>query len=182
MSTTRPHGQNYGIFISRRVTATTTAKNGDDKRQLSDDEALCLSTQHIQSPRTTATMTIDFSTIVSGVLAPGHSYMNGLKRQRINFDNLRAHSLRRRNLLIGSLRSQNLAAIKCGLAGDSLGCSSPRPILYELDLNGDETFLIGSLRSQNLATIKCGLAGNSLRCSSPRPILYELDLNSNETF
>ena len=47
MSTTRPHGQKYGIFLLRCVKATTTAKISDDKRQLSDDEALCLSTQHI---------------------------------------------------------------------------------------------------------------------------------------
>jgi hypothetical protein len=36
MSTTRPHGQKYGIFLLRCVTATTTAKISDDKRQLSE--------------------------------------------------------------------------------------------------------------------------------------------------
>jgi len=69
---------------------------------------------------------------------------------------------RGRDLLIGSLRSQNLAAIKSRLAGDSLGCSSPRPILYELDLNGDESQK-GSLRVHSLAVFVHGLLDNSLR-------------------
>jgi len=47
MSTTRPHGQEHGIFLSRRVTASMTAKIGNDERQVSDDEASCLSAQHI---------------------------------------------------------------------------------------------------------------------------------------
>ena len=34
-------------FSYHVTTATTIAKISDDKRQLSDDEALCLSTQHI---------------------------------------------------------------------------------------------------------------------------------------
>jgi len=47
MSTTRPHGQEHGIFLSRRVTATMTAKIGNDEQQVSDNEASCLSAQHI---------------------------------------------------------------------------------------------------------------------------------------
>jgi len=47
MSTTMPHGWEHRIYISRRIVGTTTAKIGGDEWQLSDDEALCLSTQHI---------------------------------------------------------------------------------------------------------------------------------------
>ena len=79
---------------------------------------------------------------------PANSVQTGLKQQR--------------NLLIGSLRSLNLAAIKSGLAGDNLGCSSPRPILYELDLNGDE-YRKGSLRVHSLAVFVHGLLDDSLR-------------------
>ena len=35
------------VFLSRRVTATMTAKIGNNERQVSDNEASCLSTQHI---------------------------------------------------------------------------------------------------------------------------------------
>jgi hypothetical protein len=92
---------------------------------------------------------------------PANSVRTGLKR--------------RRNLLIGSLRSQNLAAIESGLAGYSLGCSSPRPILYELDLNGDESRK-GSLRVHSLAVFVHGLLDDSLGVRAPA-ILIQNRLN-----
>jgi hypothetical protein len=66
--------------------------------------------------------------------------MNGLNGDELIFTFSGLISCGNNIFFIGSLRSQNLAAIECGLAGDSLGCSSPRPILYELDLNGNKTF------------------------------------------
>ncbi len=70
MSTTRPHGQEHGIFISRGVTATMTAKIGDDEQQVSDDEASCLSAQHIYIASRDFDEDNGKQTLVSGVLAP----------------------------------------------------------------------------------------------------------------
>jgi hypothetical protein len=49
------------------------------------------------------------------------------------------------------------AAIECGLVDDSLGGSSPQPVLYELDLYNNETSIGGGLRDHSLATIEGGL-------------------------
>jgi hypothetical protein len=49
------------------------------------------------------------------------------------------------------------AAIECGLVNNSLGGSSPQPVLYKLDLNYDKTSIGGGLRDQSLATIEGGL-------------------------
>jgi hypothetical protein len=50
-----------------------------------------------------------------------------------------------------------IAAIECGLVNNSLGGSSPRPVLYKLDLYNNKTSIGGSLRDQSLATIEGGL-------------------------
>ena len=47
MSTTRPRAQAPGIFISYCATAMRTTTIGNNKRQVSDGEASCASTQHI---------------------------------------------------------------------------------------------------------------------------------------
>jgi hypothetical protein len=49
------------------------------------------------------------------------------------------------------------AAIECGLVNDSLGGSSPQPVLNKLDLYNDKTLIGGGLRDQSLATIEGGL-------------------------
>jgi hypothetical protein len=43
---TRPHAQAHGIFILRHANAMTTTTIGDNKQQVSDNEALCASAQH----------------------------------------------------------------------------------------------------------------------------------------
>ena len=78
------------------------------------------------------------------------------------------------------IRAQSLAAIECGLAGNSLGVFEPLANSVQIGLIRRRSLLKGSLRSQNLAAIECGLAGNSLGCSSPRPILYKLDLKRRQ--
>ena len=85
MSTTRPHGWEHGIYISRRVVETTTAKIGGDEWQLSDDEALCLSTQHIH-----------------------------IASRDVNNDNGKQFD-------------------------DSIRGLAPRPFLYRMDINGNES-------------------------------------------
>jgi hypothetical protein len=46
MSTTRPRAQAHDIFILCCATATTTKDIGDNKQQVLDNEALCVSAQH----------------------------------------------------------------------------------------------------------------------------------------
>jgi hypothetical protein len=54
------------------------------------------------------------------------------------------------------------AAIVCGLVDNSLRGSSPRPVLYELDLYNILTLIGGGLRDQSLATIEKDLIFDGL--------------------
>jgi hypothetical protein len=47
-----------------------------------------------------------------------------------------------------------LAEIECGLVNNSLGGSSPQPVLYKLDLSNNKTLIGGSLRDHSLAAVE----------------------------
>jgi len=69
-----------------------------------------------------------------------------------------------------------LGHIESGLAGDSLRDLSPWPILYELDLYGNETFSKVVSGIKTWPQLNADLPAIASGVQVPRPIMYELDL------
>ncbi len=68
----------------------------------------------------------------------------------------------------------------CGLLDNSLRGSSPRPVLYRMDLNGNKT-LYGKSLGSNQAAFVMDFSMIVFGGSSPQPFLYRIDLNGDKT-